>query len=207
MQCWLEKHKHGVFHLKVPGGAFFYSAQTKNFAVLASMLVAVIVNPSPAKLGAPVVVLWNYWQYKTIYCKKVGCQLFGFCSWLMRSTIHESQLQICAATNCVRNAGSQGYLSIHFLQSHIGNAHRHTREMFLFFVRISESTFRIVCSWQTPKNLLCLLHSFLFACMYRFDSALHIQLSSKWFVSGVIWVRIEQSAIYLLLWPLVLKWT
>lgn len=46
------------------------------------------------------------------------------------------------------------------------------REMFLSCVRISESTFRIVRCWQIPKNLLCLLYSFLFAYMYEFDSAL-----------------------------------
>lgn len=33
MQCWLEEHKHGVYHLKVPDHAFLSSAQTKNFAL------------------------------------------------------------------------------------------------------------------------------------------------------------------------------
>lgn len=59
MQCWLEEHKRGVFHLKVPDRAFLSSAQTKKLRSLASMLVTVIVNPSPAKFGAPVVVLYN----------------------------------------------------------------------------------------------------------------------------------------------------
>lgn len=125
----------------------------------------------------------------------------------MRSTVYDSLLQICSATNCVRNAGFQGYLSINFLQSHIGNAHRHTREMFLSCVRISESTFRIVCSWQTPKNLLCLLHSFLFACMYHFDSALPSSCPASNLFWGLFKLGLSSLPFYLLLWPLRLKWT
>lgn len=61
MQCCLEEHKNCVFYLKVPDRAFLSSAQKnpQKLRSLASMLVSVIVNPSAAKLGAPVVVLYN----------------------------------------------------------------------------------------------------------------------------------------------------
>lgn len=75
----------------------------------------------------------------------------------MRSTIYDRLLQICAATKCVRNAGFQGYLSINVAIAHWECTQAHAGDVFVY-VRISESTFRIVSHWQTHKNLLCLLH-------------------------------------------------